>query len=109
MDLAAIVFGEEYRIPGERSAVKIDPKILDDYVGQYEVNPNFSLIISREDNRLYCQPTGQNKLELLPESETKFIVQDVEARIVFIRDEDGAVVKLILQQSGREISANKIK
>ena len=34
-DLAAIVFGEKYEIPRERVAIKIDPKILDAYVGQY--------------------------------------------------------------------------
>jgi len=110
MELAAIVFGEKYQIPQkQRIAKKIDPNIYDDYVGQYEVNPNFSLIISREDGRLFCLPTGQNKLELLPESGIKFHVKGVEAQITFVRDEEGKVIQLVLHQSGREISANKIK
>jgi hypothetical protein len=110
MDLAAIVFGEKYQIPQkQRIAKNIDPNIYDDYVGQYEVNPNFSLIISREDDRLFCLPTGQNKLELLPESGIKFHVKGVEAQITFVRDEEGKVIQLVLHQSGREISANKIK
>jgi len=109
MELAAIVFGEKYQIPQKQIAKKIDTKIYDDYVGQYDVNPNFSLIISREDDRLFCQPTGQNKLELLSESGIKFHVKGVEAQITFVRDEKGQVMKLILHQSGREITANKIK
>ena len=109
VDLAAIVFGEKYEIPKKRVTKKIDFAIYDDYAGQYEVNPKFSFIISREGDHLYCQPTGQNKLELFPESEIKFSVQDVEAQILFVRDEGGRVVKLILKQSGREISAKKIK
>jgi len=109
VDLAAILFGEEYQIPQRRQVEKIDPEIYDDYVGRYEINPNFSFIISREGGRLFCQPTGQNKLELFPESETKFFLKEVDAQITFVKDETNKVVKLLLCQSGREISASKIE
>jgi len=109
VDLAAILFGEEYQIPQRRQVEKIDPEIYDDYVGRYEINPNFSFIISREDDRLFCQPTGQNKLELFPESEAKFFLKEVDAQITFVKDETNKVVKLLLRQSGREISAGKIE
>jgi len=109
VDLAAIVFGEKYQIPQHRVAKKIDQAIYDDYVGRYEVNPNFSLVISREGDHLYCQPTGQNKLELIPESELKFFVKEVDAQIIFVRDDENKVIKLFLHQSGRHIPANKIK
>jgi len=109
VDLAAVVFGEKYQIPQKQVAKKIDFAIYDDYVGRYEVNSNFSFIISREDDHLFCQPTGQNKLELYPESETKFFLKEVDAQIAFVRDEEGKVIKLVLHQSGREISAKKIK
>ncbi|UCC40132.1 MAG: serine hydrolase, partial [Candidatus Aminicenantes bacterium] len=56
MELAAIVFGEKYQIPQKKIPIKIDPKIYDAYVGQYEINPNFSLTISKENERLFCQP-----------------------------------------------------
>jgi CubicO group peptidase (beta-lactamase class C family) len=109
VDLAAIVFGEKYQIPQKHVTKKIDFAIYDDYVGRYEVNSNFSFIISRKDDHLFCQPTGQNKLELFPESETNFFLKEVDAQIVFVRDEEGKVIKLILHQSGRVISAKKIK
>src|SRR5262249_16748412 len=47
-DLAAIVFGEKYEIPRERVAIKIDPKILDAYVGQYEFPTTFIITITKE-------------------------------------------------------------
>jgi CubicO group peptidase (beta-lactamase class C family) len=109
VDLAAIVFGEKYEIPQKRVAKKIDFAIYDDYVGRYEVNPNFSFVISRKDDHLFCQPTGQDKLELLPESKLKFFLKEVDAQIVFVRDEEGKVIQLILQQSGRKIPAKKTK
>src|SRR5687767_2789037 len=70
-DLAAIVLGEKYEFPRERVAIKIDPKILDAYVGQYELNPNFIFTMTREGDSLMTQATGQPKFELFPESETK--------------------------------------
>jgi len=47
-DLAAIVFGEKYELPEERKAVKLDPKIYDTYVGQYEFSPEFIAKITEE-------------------------------------------------------------
>jgi hypothetical protein len=108
-DLAAIVFGVKYEIPRERVAVKIDPKILDAYVGQYELNPNFIITMTREGDSLMTQATGQPKFELFPESETKFFLKVVEAQVSFVKDDKGVVTHLILHQGGRDQKANKIK
>ena len=40
-------------------AVKVDPKIYDAYIGQYELAPGFILTITKEDDRLFAQATGQ--------------------------------------------------
>jgi CubicO group peptidase (beta-lactamase class C family) len=107
-DLAAIVFGEKYEIPRERVAIKIDPKILDAYVGQYELNPNFIITVTREGDSLMTQATGQPKFELFPESETKFFLKVVDAQVTFVKDDKGAVTRLILHQGGDQ-TAKKIK
>jgi CubicO group peptidase (beta-lactamase class C family) len=106
--LAAIVFGEKYEIPRERVAIKIDPKILDAYVGQYELNPNFIITTTREGDSLMTQATGQPKFELFPESETKFFLKVVDAQVTFVKDDKGAVTHLILHQVG-DRTAKKIK
>jgi CubicO group peptidase (beta-lactamase class C family) len=102
-DLAAIVLGVPSRV-----AVKIDPKILDAYVGQYELNPNFIITMTREGDSLMTQATGQPKFELFPESETKFFLKVVEAQVTFVKDDKGAVTHLILHQGGDQ-KAKKIK
>src|SRR5262245_9490260 len=102
-DLAAIVLGVPPRV-----AVKIDPKILDAYVGQYELRPNFVLTMTREGDSLMTQATGQPKFELFPESETKFFLKDVDAQVTFVKDDKGAVTNLILHQ-GIDQTAKKIK
>jgi hypothetical protein len=107
-DLAAIAFGEKYELPRERVAIKVDPKIFDAYVGQYEVNPNFIITITREGDSLMGQPTGQQKIELFPESETKFFLKVVDAQVTFVKDDKGMVTHLILHQNG-DRTAKKIK
>jgi hypothetical protein len=98
--LAAIVFGEKYEIPGTTVAVKVDPKLYDAYAGRYELAPNFILTISREGDRLLAQATGQPQLELFPESETKFFLKEIDAKVTFVKDAAGKVTHLILHQGG---------
>jgi len=107
-DLAAIVFGEEYEIPQEHVAVEIDPRILDDYVGEYELEPGFVITFTKENNKLMTQATGQPKFEVYPESETKFFLKVVDAQITFVKNEKGIVTELILHQMG-DHHAKKIK
>ena len=99
-DLAAIVFGEKYDIPAELKEVKVDPKIYDGYAGRYELAPNFILTISRQGDRLMVEATGQPQFELFPESETKYFLKVVDARITFVKDDTGKVTHLIFHQGG---------
>jgi CubicO group peptidase (beta-lactamase class C family) len=99
-DLAAIAFGEKYDIPKQTVAVKVDPKIYEAYAGRYELAPNLILTITKEGDRLLAQATGQPQFELFPESETKFFLKQVEAKITFVKDNTGKVTHLILHQGG---------
>jgi CubicO group peptidase (beta-lactamase class C family) len=106
-DLAAIVFGEKYEIPTEQKEVKVDPKIYDAYAGRYELAPNLILTISRQGDRLMAEATGQPQIELFPESETKFFLKVVDAKITFVKDDTGKVTHLIFHQ-GEDQKAKRI-
>lgn len=108
-DLAAIVFNEKYTPPEIIKTIKLTESILHSYVGKYELKPNFVFDISISDGRLYCQPTGQSKLELLPISETEFFLKEVEAKISFSKEINDKTGKLILHQGDKEIPAYKIE
>jgi hypothetical protein len=101
-DLVAITLGEPYQVAVERTVAKVDPKLYDAYVGQYQIAPAFVLTVTREGDRLMTQATGQQKLELFPESETKFFLRAVDAQVTFVRDERGNVTHVILHQSGKD-------
>jgi len=99
----------KYAPPSARKAIKLDPKIFDAYVGQYELVPNFIITITRDGDRFYAEATGQGKAELFAASETDFFLTLVDAQLTFVKDAQGQVVRLILHQSGRDTPAQKIK
>ncbi len=108
-DLAAIVFGEPYNIPQERKEIAFEPKTLEKYIGQYQVDPTSIIIVTLENGKLMGQLAGQAKNELFAESETKFFLKAVNAQITFVKDAEGRVTNLILHQGGRNVPAQKIK
>jgi CubicO group peptidase (beta-lactamase class C family) len=108
-DLAAIVYGEKYELPVARVIAKVDPKIYDSYVGEYELAPGMTLTVTREGDSLMAQPTGQRKVELLPTSETVFSPRAIRAEITFVKNEQGQVTHLVFNQGGRQQTAKKIK
>jgi len=58
---------------------------------------------------LFAQLTGQLKLEIFPKSETEFFWKSVNAQIEFVKDNNGKVIKAILNQRGKKIEGPKIK
>ena len=55
------------------------------------------------------QATGQPKVELHPESATRFAIQEVNAQVEFAVDEAGKTSSLTLHQGGQKLPAKKIK
>jgi len=90
-----------------RTAVTVDPKILSEYVGTYELAPNFDLTISVENGKLMAQATGQGKTDLYAESDTRFFPTVVPAVIEFAKNSEGKVTHLILHQGGHDVKAPK--
>jgi len=93
----------------EGKEIKVDPSIFDAYVGEYEIQPGFVLVVTKEGDKLMGQATGQSKIELEPVSETEFVAPSVRANITFKKDASGKVTSLNLKQGGADIEAKKIK
>ncbi|HZS07028.1 MAG TPA: CocE/NonD family hydrolase [Blastocatellia bacterium] len=91
-----------------RQEIKLDPKVFDAYAGQYELTPELIITISREGDKFFAEATGQQKVEIFAESETKFFLKIVDAQLTFVKDDKGKVTHLVLHQGGREQSARRI-
>jgi CubicO group peptidase (beta-lactamase class C family) len=87
--------------------ITVQTHILEQYAGEYELAPEFSLTITVVGNRIFAQGTGQGSNEIYPESETKFFLEIVDAQIEFIKDASGNYSKLILYQGGQKMEAKR--
>ena len=90
---------------GEHKETKLDAKLFDSYVGKYKLAPGAIMTISRDMERFFVQLTGQEKIEIFPEAETKFFCKVVDAQISFVKDAAGKVSHLILHQNGADQKA----
>jgi hypothetical protein len=103
-------------IPGlipERIAARVDPRVFDAYVGQYQANSGAVLTVTREGDKLMAQQgSGSEKWEWVPESEVNFFAKGGNRRqtFSFVKDEKGQVTHLVVLIDGREVGrAKKIK
>jgi len=93
----------------ENKTPSVDTKTYDAYVGEYELNANFKVLVFKEGDKLMTQATNQPAFELYPESTDKFFLKVVAAKVSFTRDDKGAVTGLVIHQGGRDGAAKKIK
>lgn len=88
---------------------KVEETTLEQYIGEYQLAPGFSIAITKEGQRLFAQATGQGKNELFAESATKFFLKVVDAQVEFLKNGSGQVDKLILYQGGQKIEGKRTK
>ena len=94
----------------EEKAIQVDPAVLDAYVGRYDYAPAQAVLtVTREGGRLFGQVTGQPQYEIYAQSPTEFFWKVVNARVTFVKDEKGQVIKAIHQQAGQKFDAPKIE
>ena len=96
-------------LPSPRKAAAVDPKVYDQYVGDYQLAPGFIITILRRGDKLISQATGQPEVELFPESETRFFLKEVDAQVDFVKDASGLVTGLVVHQGGQDLPGKKIK
>jgi CubicO group peptidase (beta-lactamase class C family) len=103
LKLAAVAFGAQVKLPSERKEITVAPKILEQYVGTYEMAPKIKMMVTLANGQLNAQMSGQGELPLFAESETKFFYKAVDAEIEFGKDDK--VPYLVLHQNGRDMKA----
>lgn len=92
-----------------KPAVVVDAKVFDTYVGEYEVGPGFVMRVFREGEKFMTQATGQDKFEVFPESETTFYPRAFAAKLTFVKDADGKVTGIRVDQGGRVTLGKRVK
>jgi hypothetical protein len=65
--------------------------------------------VFREGERFMTQATGQGAFEIFPESETVFYPRAFVAKLTFVKDADGKVTSIRIDQNGRVTIGKRIK
>lgn len=93
----------------DSNGIKVNGKILETYVGEYEIAHEMSFSVTKEKDRIFVQAPGQDKFEILADTETKFFTKINDAQFEFVKNDLGKITKAILNQGGRQVEAKKIK
>jgi len=85
-----------------RTAIAIEPALLDRYVGRYQLMAHAGATVSREADQLFIAFGAQGAVEVFPESDHKFFWKGVARQISFAGDH------AILHQVGRLIPLARV-
>jgi CubicO group peptidase (beta-lactamase class C family) len=111
LDEIQAAFHQMYAIdkaPKKHTPVALDPRVLDAYVGRYQVAPKATLLVTREGNALFIRPTGQPRFEIAPESDRRFFPTTFEAQVTFETDASGRATALIVDENGCSPRATRL-
>lgn len=106
-DLRKLALGQEVETPKPNVEVKLPSEVLRQYVGEYELNPNFIVAFTLEDGMLYTQATGQPKFPVFAKSETTFFLKVVEAELTFQKDPSGKIAGVVIVQGGARLTLKR--
>ncbi len=82
--------------PPQHKAITLDPSILKSYEGTYRLEDRLNMKVSLVNGQLVSEFASQT-IEIIPESETKFFVEDSEYTYEFKKDDSGKVTTVILR------------
>ena len=100
--------GENYVPRPRRQGIAVDERVLNSYVGTYELNPG-TIVVSRVGRGLAIQQNNQSaKNELLAETPVRFFQRGSSVRITFEGD-SGSIDRLVLDTGGRRRTATRRK
>ncbi|HKP88118.1 MAG TPA: serine hydrolase [Blastocatellia bacterium] len=95
-------------LPQPYEAVSLDPNKLDDYTGRFLVNPDRVLTITKENGKLYAEPTLSPKVELFAISESELVRKDANIRYTFAKTDGGKVDSIKIRFDGGTGEAPRI-
>ena len=94
--------------PPPMKTVRLSEDAYEACTGTYAFSSEFTVDITYSDGKLYGQPPGQPRSELILESTGDFYLELEDARITFVQDERGNVEHFLFLQDGKTQRAVRI-
>ncbi len=108
-DIGVHILENNFPLRSIKQSIALNETVLEKYVGEYELAPTFTIVITRDGKQLFGQATGQPKFELFGEKEDVFFLKAVEAQVTFSKDASGKIISITLKQGGADTLGRKIK
>ncbi len=109
VNLTRALDGDASQIIDLKISRNVSTRVLDRYVGEYAVNANQSLTVTRDGDSLYIAANNQPRLRIYADSDHTFFGKAIQCLIDFVSDDNGKIDHLVWHQGGREIPARKVK
>jgi predicted alpha/beta superfamily hydrolase len=91
-----------------KPSVAVDPAILDQYVGTYQINPGVRIKVVREENVLVALTPDGSRMSVLAESEKDFYAKGIFLFMHFKKDDKGKVTGFQMEQFTGQQFAEKV-
>lgn len=95
--------------PPPKKTVRMTEAAYTACTGTYAFSPEFTVDITYSAGKLYGQPPGQPRSELILESSGDFYLEEEDARITFVQDEMGYVSHFLFLQDGKTHRAERVR
>jgi len=108
--LAAILFRQDVQTPVARRAIAVDPAVLNEYAGTFEIPKGGQREILIDGRRIFVRRGDGPRYPIVPfEKDAFFFPNDKGATLRFVRDEGGLVSGQIFHQLGLDEVAAKVR
>jgi CubicO group peptidase (beta-lactamase class C family) len=105
LSIFAILYNQPYSYFDE---IKLTPEMLAKYVGEYEVNTDYKVRITRTGDQLFIQRNDQPVIELFAYKANTFFQKDDDIRVSF-QNENGSINKITISEGLNIKKGDKIK
>ncbi|NOT73757.1 MAG: nuclear transport factor 2 family protein [Cyclobacteriaceae bacterium] len=86
------------------SNINLADKVLDQYVGEYKMSKDKTIVITRNQKLLKAKD-GDWSADLHPESISKFYLNYGNTQFGFVRGQKGSPTKLIIYENGKQVES----
>lgn len=91
--------------PAKHTEVSLDKSMLEAYTGEYQLPGGTIVRIQVEGNHLTLK-SSEDTIELIPETETSFFVEESEMTVRFGKNADGEITQMIISE---DLEATRIR
>lgn len=77
-----------------KNAKKLNSDFFNQYIGRYELTPNYIQIVTKEDRGIFIKESRRTKHRVYPISDNEFILSNYDITYTFVKGADGKVEEL---------------